>query len=890
MPNIQFFLDIDADVRTGNLDEGGADYMVENGYLYASTSNSGWSWKEIAKVKSVIDDGKSDTIAIKLSDLKNKSVVFRVSSHALDDSWISKVNSPSDGTKSTYSSKDINIDWDKILPYSTTSDKDVKLFNNKDNFYINISEDKFSPHTQVYIDIDNNSKSGFSSDSWSNFGRDFLVEDGYLYRYAGKDGSWDWELVDTIQRVRTESKNEKDMMTITIPKSKLGKIADNIKVAVEVNSEDWSNTTFIPDGNIKEYELKSSDDDVHKYIEISEVMASNSHTILDPDYFSFSDWIELHNKGDKVINISGYQISDKLNIAKWTIPSKTTIAPGGYLLLWADKKDKKKKALHTNFKLKAKGGAVALFDRSGRSVDAFEYLKQAPDISVRAKNNKLVYMQPSPQKANKTEHASAIHAKEVTFSKKSGFYNQIEVALSAKGTIYYTTDGSIPTTSSQKYKQPIVLNETGSIRAISVENGKFTSKVATESYIIGENNINMPVISISVDDKYLYDAKIGIYTEGTNGKTLPCGEEGEDITANFFQKWERPAHMVFFEENKKVVLSQDIGLKVSGTCSRVYNQKSFQLKADGKYGDKSFDYKVFPDKKIKKYKKLKLRNAGQDIIKTRMRDTLAHLIVKDKMHLDYEAYRPAVVFLNGEYWGVYSLREKMGKDYLKENYGVKKVDLIEDDSIAKEGSSQEYDELMDFVRTHSLSVTSNYNHVLSKIDIDNYIDYMITNIYIGNSDWPGTNLMYWKEQKAGKKWKWHLHDMDFAFGRYSQNPVESNTLKVATTVSDEEWPNPEWSTLLLRKLLENSSFKSKFKNRFISQIDTTFKADRVNAIVDSITSKTSPQMQRHINRWTIDGKYSYAVNSKDDWDYQVGKVKTYLKERPSIVKSHLNGL
>jgi hypothetical protein len=888
--NIQFFLDIDDNALTGNSTEGGADYMVENGYLYEATSANDWGWKEIGKVKSVVEAGKVDTVALSLKELKNKNVLFKANAQALNADWTPIQLSPQDGTKSIYSQKN-SIDWSQVPDYATNANKRVKLFDTKENIYIQIIQEKFSAHTQVYIDSDNRAASGFSSDSWNNFGRDYLIEDGYLYRYTGQ-GAWGWEFVDTIEKVKDANKNA--TLTLTLPKKRLTHLANAIKIGVETNNENWTETDFIPDGVISTYKLKPANPNpAQSGIEISEVMASNAHTILDPDYYNFSDWIELHNTGDQSVDIGGYQLSDKLNKPKWIIPEGTTIPANGYLLIWADEKDKKKKALHTNFKLKSKGEAVALFDKEGKTLHAFEYKKQLADISIMQKEGKILYLKPTPKAPNKHGKERAILSDKPTFSQTSGFVSHAQIRLSAPNgaTIYYTTDGSIPTVNSTKYTKELSISKTTSIRAISIEDGKFPSPIVTETYIVGEDNINLPVIAITTDDKFLFDDMIGIYTIGENGKAIKdCDPQMDGFKANYVQKWERPAHMVMFEEDKHVVLSQEMGLKIAGECSRQYPQKSFQLKANSKYGEKSFAYQVFPDKNIKKFERLKLRNGGQDFIKTHMRDALAQMISKNQMQLNYEAYRPAVLFLNGHYWGVYSIREKIGKEYLEENYDVKKVNLLEDDTLVKEGTSEDYDALNEYLRSHSLLSDDNYNYVASQIDIDNYIDYMITNIYVGNADWPGTNLIYWKEAKIGTKWQWLLHDMDFGFGLYSENNVNFNAIELATDINDVDWPNPEWSTLLFRKLLENGGFKKRFKDRFNAQLDTTFTPARVNDFITTLSSKIAPQMQRHIDRWSQNGEYSYAIKDLSDWQNEVNKLKTFANQRPAIIKEHLKAI
>ena len=885
VPNMQFFIDIDNNLNTGNRDENGADYMVENGYLYKSIDPNDWKWQEIGAVKVSSKAGEYDAVSIARSQLSGLGATFGVNAQALDESWDPKAMSPIDGGMSLYTKKDA-IDWDSVPLYSRNGDQQVKIFSTDTTLYIRLEQKKRTEHIQIYIDSDNDAGTGYKGSGWASSGMDYLAEDGTLYRYTGV-GDWGWDEAGSVYRVRES--NGKDILEVAIPKEKLQPLANKIKVGVETNSKNWNDTAFVPEGTIPTFAFNAPPPGEFK-VHISEVMVANTHTVLDPDYYNFSDWIELYNAGESEADLSGYSLSDKLNKPKWRFPSGTTIPAHGYLLVWADDKDKKKKGLHTNFKLKTDGEAVALFDPSGMLREGFEYQKQLADVSVVYEGAKAYFMEPTPGSANAQKRESAVRTDKPTFSQNEGFYQNaltLSIDAAAGSTIYYTTDGSIPDIHAQRYNGPLSVSETSVVRAVAVSDGKFASDVVTKSYIVNENiDSGIAVVSIAVDDQYLYDDTIGIYTIGTNGKKLGECEDGPE-KANFFQKWERPAHMTLFENDHKAVLSQDIGLKVAGQCSRIYAQKSFQLKADDKYGKKKFDYRVFPDKPIKKYERLKLRNAGQDFIKAHMRDALQQMVAKGQLNVNYEAYRPAIVFVNGAFWGIYSLREKMGKEYLEENYGEKKVNLVEDDLVVKEGSSEEYDELVEYLQNHSLASDENYQYVASKIDIDNYIDYMIANIYGANADWPGTNLVYWKPKKGGK-WQWLLHDMDFGFSLYSENPVTYDALGKAKAVNGpDDWPNPEWSTLLFRKLLENDGFKTRFKNRFISQLDTTYAPVRVKGYVDSISSQIAPYIERHIERWTVDGEYSYKVNDKSDWEAEVQKLREFADRRPAIVRQHI---
>ncbi len=884
-PNFQFFIDSDNNPKTGNLSEAGSDYVVENGYLYKAGNPKKWDWQRLAKVDVAIDPNKSQTVKIPLRYLKDLNVVFRVNAEALNNNWIPIVSSPVDGSKSIYTQKN-SIDWDKVPTYTSKDNTIVKIYNSFDKLYFYVEEPTFKAHTQIFIDSDNNKYTGYKSDSFVNLGRDYLIEDSTIYRYTGASG-WGWEKAGDVERVR-KYEDGKFKLIFTLSKDILKNLSNSIKVAVETSDQGWKNTLFINQNYIPNFNLGQTPPPpppvTEGKLEISEVLAANTHTILDPDYYNFSDYIEIHNGTNHSIDLSGYKLSDKLNEAKWTIPNGTTIGANSYLIFWADEKDS---GLHTNFKLKMGGEAVALFDKNGKVVSAFEFKKQLPDISITKKGDKIVYMHPTPNKPNSTAYDNAILSKTPTFSQDSGFVSNTNVTLSGTGTIYYTTDGSIPTIHSKRYTYPIHVDKTMSIRAINVENGKFESPVVTKTYVVGEDDIDIPVITITTDDKYFFDDKIGIYTVGTNGELVEgCSDDVDGIVANYMRKWKRPAHMTFFETDKKVVLSQDVDVKISGTCSRTNGQKSLILEADDKYGDDKFRYQIFPDKPIDEFEKIKLRSSGQDATNTHLRDALTNMMTKGQMHLNYEAYRPSIVFLNGKFWGIYNIREKMGARYIKNNYGLskKKIDMVEDFYEVDAGSSEDFDNLLDYLKDHSLANDSNYNYVLSKIDIDNYIDYMITNIFIANSDWPGGNIVYWKAKKDGAKWQWLLHDTDHAYANYpDESDVNYNAIKQASTKDGKEWPNPEISTRLFRRLLENPKFKAKFKARMLEELDTTFNPNRTTKILQDLADKIDPYMDRQISKWS-----DWNMHNKDDWKYELNRVKEFLKQRPAVVKEHLN--
>ncbi len=622
---------------------------------------------------------------------------------------------------------------------------------------------------------------------------------------------------------------------------------------------------------------------------ISEVMAVNAHTKMDPDFFAFSDWIELHNQTDNDIDISNYQLSDKLNEGVWTIPSGTTISSGEYLVFWADGKDSVQNGYHTNFKLKSKGEAIALFSAKGDLVDGFEFPKQEADISCALKDDKIVYMYPTPKAKNDIAIDNLSLTLKPIFSVNSGFYMQPQnVTLSTENgaKIYYTTNGSFPDKNSSIYNEPFSIDNTTVIRARAIEDGKLFSAVSTQTYFINENT-TLPIISIAMDDNYLFDDKVGIYTTGTNGAPTPACAEGPAV-ANFYQKWKRPANIEYFDTNKELGFSLELDIKISGSCSRVLPQKSLSVKADSKYGKKSIDYELFPNKDISEFKGFKIKSAGQDWYTTMIRDAFMQQVIKDSMDVDYQDYRPAIVFINGKYWGIHNIREKKNEDFLAENHSDvdnnNKIDILQDNMGSEKGSSLNYEEMISYIEEQGVVNNDNYSEVATKMDIENYIDYIIAQTYFANVDWPYTNVRYWRERKDNSKWRWILEDLDLGLGQWNQ-PIEINMFSLITETENLVYQNPLWSTFLFRSLLENINFKNRFKEKYFTYLDSTFKTDRVLSILDNLTQAIRSEIPRHSAKWGDTDTRTFKDLAQ--WEINVEYLKDVIKTRNSTVRNEL---
>ncbi|MCK5783677.1 MAG: CotH kinase family protein, partial [Desulfobacterales bacterium] len=540
---------------------------------------------------------------------------------------------------------------------------------------------------------------------------------------------------------------------------------------------------------------------------------------------------------------------------------------------------------HTNFKLSVSGEEIGLFTNDGKLIDSIRYAEQISDISFGrypdGAENWFFFDQPTPGTSNINSGFSEI-IQNPEFSLNGGFYqDSISIELikdTPNETIRYTLDGSLPNLQSSIYSAAIVLTSTTVIRAQSFRESYLSSKVITHTYFINETT-TLPVVSVATDPDNLWDDEIGIYVEGTNGIPGFCVSEPR----NWNQPWERPISLEMYETSGNLGFKIDAGMQIGGGCTRKYPQKTLAVYVRSKYGVSKINYRIFDDKQIDSYNNIILRNSGQDWWRAMFRDGMMQTLVKDRMDIDWQAYKPAILFLNGEYWGIHAIREKHNEHYLESNYGIDpdKIDILRGNAEVKQGSSELYEGMIDFIKTHDMAVTEHYNWVTTQMDINEYLNYMIAEIYFANIDWPSGNIKYWRQHGENNKWRWILFDTDLGFGAHGLGQYDSNTLANATASTSTYYANPPWSTLLLRKLLENTEFKNQFIQRFASRLNITFTPQRVLYIIDSLKTNIEPEIPRHIQKW------EQSTSFNDGWNYHIEVMREFASLRPRYVFDHL---
>ena len=641
----------------------------------------------------------------------------------------------------------------------------------------------------------------------------------------------------------------------------------------------------------------------HAQLYINEVVAVNDATIAD-NFGEYDDWVEIYNAGATNINLADYYISDDPNnLTQWQIPATnsalTTVFAGGYMLFWADN-ETTQGANHLNFKLGGNGESLTLTAPDGVTViDNMTFPALALDFGYgRLPDGSGNLSALTPASPASTNDNSQPKAETPVFSVSGGIYGgaqSVSISTTTPGsTIRYTTDGSKPTNSSPTYSGAISVNSITVLRAKAFKSGYAASDVASATYLIGVNH-DLPVVCINTAPDNLWDDQIGIHVEGTNGITGNCNSTPK----NYNQNWERPANVQMYESNGTFAFNIDAGISISGGCSRNNAQKSFNISTKKIYGTEQIDYQLFPDRDQDEFRRFKLRNAGNDWNRTSMSDAVVHALVKNDVDIETQGFRPSVVYLNGEYWGIMNIRDVLSEHYL--NYKFPKIDkdsvdlhflnlygtVTASDIEVKEGNPQAFLDLYNFVKDNNMTNATNYTQIKNLIDINEYINYHITQIHIGNTDWPSNNVRVWRDQRDGK-FRWILFDTDFALGRQANgnnsrtaNPPSFNTLYQAVRNDQTGWPNDPGSTLMLRKLLENTEFKNEFIQRFATQIDVLFDPARGAAIVDNIKATMQPEMQEHLTKWNLNGQ------SISTWGGKVDYLKTWLSERPPYMRQHI---
>jgi len=614
-------------------------------------------------------------------------------------------------------------------------------------------------------------------------------------------------------------------------------------------------------------------------IVINEICPANADVNFDSEFFNFSPWVELYNSGSNSVAVGGYFLSDdQTNPTKWTIPSGVSIPAKGFLLIWCDDRNT---GIHTSFSLDSDGERVILSSPTQQIIDQIVFPKQYTNVSygrtVDAGVEWSFLSAPSPALKNESPKGQVALPPPVA-SIKSGRYSSTQSVTLTHTTpaveIRYTLDGSAPRPSSLIYSVPLSISQTTTLKARAFKAGSIPGETLVETYFMSERAFNLPVVSISTRPDYLWNNTIGIYADGTNG--IPGNCNGNPV--NWNQDWDRHASISFFDAAGKLGYSQFVDISIGGGCSRNNPQKSFIIKARDKYGDNTLEEKLFSEKPHDRYGGFTIRNSGNDFNVTMFRDALMQTLTREQMKIDYLAYKPSVLYLNGQYWGIQNMREKIDADYIETNYGVKRndLDLLEAWGNPVEGTNAAYFTYLNTLQTLDPSLPATFQFIDQNIEVQEYINYLVAQIYFGNTDWPGNNIKYWK-RRSGGKFRWLLYDTDFGFALY--NSADHPTLSFATDPnSGVDWPNPPWSTQHIRLVLQNPQFRTRFIQTLTTAMGAGFSPQQVNGTIDLFSQRIASEMPFHKQRWG---------GNINDWNYEVQRLRNFATVRHQYMLQHI---
>lgn len=537
-------------------------------------------------------------------------------------------------------------------------------------------------------------------------------------------------------------------------------------------------------------------------------------------------------------------------------------------------------AFHTNFKISSGGETLYLFDSNGNLADSLAIPSGIDTYSwglALGSEDLFIFEELTPGAENPSTGFSGINDTDVVFSHPGGSVSALSLNLSTDtpdATIRYTLDATIPDESSPAYLLPLNISQNRVVRARVFRENYIPSRTQSKTYLVNDYH-DLPVISLVTEPDNFFDNDTGIYVFGdTYDNNFP------HFGANFWEDWERPIHISFYEEDRSLGIEFDAGVKIFGNYSRGQDQKSLAIFARNAYGLDEINYPFFSKLDYENFQSIVLRNSGNDLFRANMRDaTITGLMYG--AGLEFQAYRPTAAYLNGEYWGIYGMREKVNEHFLASKYNVEAEDvsILEFGGDIVQGDNQSYMDVIDFVTNNSLGSNQNYQFVADRIDIENYIIYYVTQIYFANQDWPGNNIKFWRTPDT--KWRWILYDTDFGFSIWDNNAHLHNTLAFAMSPNGPGWPNPPYSTLLFRKLTENISFRNELVNRFADEMNTRFLPAKVLTHIDSTAAKIASEIPDHFNRYNEPIAF---------WGDQVNVMRNFGNQRPTRVKTHIKSV
>jgi gliding motility-associated-like protein len=625
---------------------------------------------------------------------------------------------------------------------------------------------------------------------------------------------------------------------------------------------------------------------------INEYSCSNINTYLD-SYNEYEDWVELYNTTAGNINLTGYYLSDDpTDIMKWQIPTVTDITPGGRKMVIASDRGlvAANGQIHPKFKMtQTKGEWFILADPTGTVVDSLKLqLTQRGHSRGRVVDGSAqfgLFATPTPNATNNTQTAYARYATKPIMNVPGGNYTVAQtVSITTPDpsvTIYYTINGVTPTNASTVYTIPINVATTTVIRAraYSADPTVLPSFIESNTIFLNETcDNNFSVISLS-----------GPYNAASAGGA-------QTLFGNSANIW---TSVEYYDYNFNLQYEQEAQGSRHGNDSWAYAQKGMDFEAYDETGTRAdFDGQFFNTTVKDKFNRFILKNAGSDNWPLgpgnacHIRDVWAQTLAeKYNLDMDFRRYRPSIVFINGQYWGVYDMRERNDREFFKYYYN-KDADKVDHLSFwgglnVRMGSDTGWNNLYAYIMNagNPMSVQSNYDHVKSFLNVRSFIQYFIFNEYLVNHDWLNWNTMWWRGRGTTNpvKWRYVLWDEDAITGLTNPNYTGLNTIGPNNDPCDASQNFQNNATIkhtdMLAKLMQSTEFQQEWKDQWLSMLQGPLSCPNMISHFDSLIAVISPEMNRQATRWG---------GTITDWNTQVDTMRSWLQQRCAFILQGLD--
>lgn len=617
------------------------------------------------------------------------------------------------------------------------------------------------------------------------------------------------------------------------------------------------------------------------FLGINEIMADNVTAAPEiADFSDYPDWIELYNGSSNAVSVGGYYLTDNLNQPlRWAIPAGATIPARGHLLVWADGYNSRPgiamtrtfwpnasfttRFYHSNFKLASEGEEVGLFTPHGTRVDGVAYGLQQGDISygrypdggtnwgylgeaTAGTGNRAPLLSHNLYRAPAVTIAPVEDALIVTGAVQVVLTSDPDVTA-----IRYTTNGAAPTSASFLYTGPFALGAKGVVRARAYAPDRHPGPIATRTYLRNARTPALPMLSLVIDPYLLYDSARGIYS-------------------NTLKDREIPGNLQFYTAPGRRGFQVDAGFRIFGLNSFMYAQKPFTVYLDSAYGLGELSYQLFPDKPLGAFDRFVLRNGNDDWPGAFLRDTLGQQMLNGALVSAVQGYVPCAMYLNGAYYGLMNIQEKMDEMYCSRNYGVplEHIDFWENlgtgsGDLLDAGTEDAWNSILSYIASHSLAVATNYAYVKSQVDIEDLVDYVAGQTFVVDIAW-NHNRKWWRDRRPGGRWRWCFVDLDRAL-----NPGSVGSDQFSGLVSSQE---------IFRELLGNAEFKAYSAQRLMAHLSSSFSTNRIIPIINREAARIRSEIEQHSLLYRSSG----GISSLATWDARIEEIRSYCRQRPAI--------